>query len=412
VLITWEGKPATLNFLRDVTAQKKMEAQLQQARKMETIGTLASGVAHDLNNILSGVVSYPELLLLDMPSDNPYHKPLSTIKKSGEKAAAIVQDLLTLARRGVFVSEVVALNQIVSETLQTPEIDKVVQYHPKTRITVHLDDNLLNIKGSPVHLSKTIFNLISNAAEAMPQGGDITISTTNEYVDGPVPGHDEIKQGDYVVLTVADTGIGIAAEDLEKIFEPFFTKKKMGRSGTGLGMAVVWGTVKDHKAYIDIDSEKGRGTTFSLFFPGTRKVSAQANQPVPFEDLKGDGEAILIVDDVDEQRKIASAILTQLGYRATTVTGGKAAVSYLKCNHADLVVLDMIMPPGIDGFETYQQIIAFKPDQKTVIASGYAETDQVKKMQQLGAGTYVKKPYTLEKIGQAVKAELAKPGQN
>ena len=408
VLITWEGKPAVLNFLRDVTAQKKMEAQLQQARKMETIGTLAGGVAHDLNNILSGVVSYPELLLMDMPSDNPYHKPLSTIKKSGEKAAAIVQDLLTLARRGVFVAEVVDLNQIVLESLQTPEIDKVIQYHPETRITVDLNDNLLNIKGSPVHLSKTIFNLISNAAEAMPHGGDITISTANQYIDEPVPGHDEIKQGDYVVLKVADTGIGIVAEDIEKIFEPFFTKKKMGRSGTGLGMAVVWGTVKDHKGYIDVDSQTGHGTTFSLFFPTTRKVPAVGRAPLVFEDLKGGGETILVVDDVDEQREIASAILTQLGYRVTTVNDGKAAVNYLESHDADLVVLDMIMPPGIDGFETYQQIIAFKPGQKTIIASGYTETDQVKKMQQLGAGAYVKKPYTLEKIGQAVKSELGK----
>ena len=408
VLITWKGKPAVLNFLRDVTSQKKMEAQLQQARKMETIGTLASGVAHDLNNILSGVVSYPELLLMDMPSDNPFHKPLSTIKKSGEKAAAIVQDLLTLARRGVFVSEVVDLNQIVSESLQAPEIDKVIQYHPETRITVDLDDNLLNIKGSPVHLSKTLFNLISNAVEAMPHGGDITISTANQYIDEPVQGHDEIKQGDYVVLKVADTGIGIAAEDLEKIFEPFFTKKKMGRSGTGLGMAVVWGTVNDHKGYIDVDSQTGHGTTFSLFFPITRKVSAIGRAPLAFKDLKGGGETILVVDDVDEQREIASAILTQLGYRVTAVTGGKAAVNYLESHHADLVVLDMIMPPGIDGFETYQQIIAFNPGQKTIIASGYTETDQVKKMQQLGAGAYVKKPYTLEKIGQAVKSELGK----
>ena len=261
-----------------------------------------------------------------------------------------------------------------------------------------------------MHLSKTIFNLISNAAEAMPDGGEITISTANQYVDCPVQGHDEIKQGDYAVLKIADTGIGIAAEDQEKIFEPFFTKKKMGRSGTGLGMAVVWGTVKDHKGYIDIDSRKGQGTTFSLYFPVTRQLrpSEGARPTAAFEDLKGDGEMILVVDDVDEQREIASAILTQLGYRVETVSGGEAAVGYLKSNHADLVVLDMIMPPGIDGLETYQRIIALKPGQKTVIASGYTETGRVRKMQQLGAGAYVKKPYTLEKIGQAVKSELDK----
>ncbi len=410
VLITWEGKPAVLNFLRDVTSQKKMEIELRKARKMETIGTLAGGVAHDLNNILSGVVSYPELLLLNMPADSPYRKPMLTIQKSGEKAAAIVQDLLTMARRGVFVAEVVNLNLIVTETLQTPEVEKILQYHPKVRIIIHLDDHLLNIKGAPVQLSKAIFNLISNAAEAMPDGGEITISTANQYVDCPVQGHDEIKQGDYAVLKIADTGIGIAAEDQEKIFEPFFTKKKMGRSGTGLGMAVVWGTVKDHKGYIDIDSRKGQGTTFSLYFPVTRQLrpSEGARPTAAFEDLKGDGEMILVVDDVDEQREIASAILTQLGYRVKTVNSGKSAIDYLENNHADLVVLDMIMPPGIDGLETYQQIVASKPGQKTVIASGYTETDRVKKMQKLGAGAYVKKPYTLEKIGQAVKSELGK----
>jgi len=410
VLITWKGKPAILNFLRDVTSQKKMEIELRKARKMETIGTLAGGVAHDLNNILSGVVSYPELLLLNMPADSSYRKPMLTIQKSGEKAAAIVQDLLTMARRGVFVSEVVNLNLIVTETLQTPEVEKILQYHPKARIIAHLDDHLLNIKGAPVQLSKAIFNLISNAAEAMPDGGEIVISTVNQYVDRPIQGYDEIKQGDYVVLRVADTGIGIAAEDLEKIFEPFFTKKKMGRSGTGLGMAVVWGTVKDHNGYIDIDSRKGQGTTFFLYFPVTRQLqpSAGARPPVALKDLRGDGETILVVDDVQEQREIASAILIQLGYRVTTVNSGKGAVNYLEKNHADLVVLDMIMPPGIDGLETYQQIIALKPDQKTVIASGYTETDRVKKMQKLGAGAYIKKPYALEKIGQAVKTELEK----
>ena len=266
----------------------------------------------------------------------------------------------------------------------------------------------MNIKGAPVQLSKTIFNLVSNAAEAMPHGGEIVISTVNQHVDRPVKGYDEIKQGDYAVLQVADTGTGIAVEDQEKIFEPFFTKKKMGRSGTGLGMAVVWGTVKDHKGYIDIDSQQGQGTTFFLYFPVTRQQAAAAPLPAELEDFKGDGETILVVDDVDEQREIASAILTQLGYRVTTVNSGEAAIGYLKNNQADLVVLDMIMPPGIDGLETYQQIVAFKPGQKIVIASGYTETDRVKAMQKLGAGAYVKKPYTLEKIGLAVKSELDK----
>jgi len=244
--------------------KKRLEAQLQQAQKMEAIGTLAGGVAHDLNNILSGLVGYPELLLMDIPEDSPFRKPILTIQKSGEKAATIVQDLLTLARRGVAVTEVVSLNHIISEYLKSPEYEKLKSFHPSVQVETNIEKDLLNILGSPVHLSKTVMNLISNAAEAMPEGGKIFISTENRYIDSPIRGYDHVKEGDYVTLSVSDTGVGISSEDMERIFEPFYTKKVMGRSGTGLGMAVVWGTVKDHKGYIDLRSAEGKGTTFTL----------------------------------------------------------------------------------------------------------------------------------------------------
>ncbi|MDP8228032.1 MAG: PAS domain S-box protein, partial [Candidatus Electryoneaceae bacterium] len=259
ILITWEGRPATLNFLRDITEQKKLEFQLQRAQKMEAIGTLAGGVAHDLNNVLSGIVSYPELLLLDLPEDSPLRKPILTIQKSGQKAADIVQDLLTLARRGVVATEVVNINQIINSNLKSPECENLKQFYPDAKIESNLEAYLLNIMGSSVHLSKTVMNLVSNAAEAMPEGGNIFISTESKYIDKPIRGYDDVKEGDYVILTVSDTGIGISSGDLERIFEPFYTKKVMGRSGTGLGMAVVWGTVKDHKGYIDVQSTEGKG---------------------------------------------------------------------------------------------------------------------------------------------------------
>ncbi|MBW1765382.1 MAG: hypothetical protein JRJ23_11740, partial [Deltaproteobacteria bacterium] len=163
----------------------------------------------------------------------------------------------------------------------------------------NLDKDLLNIIGSPVHLSKMLMNLVSNAAEAMPAGGKIKISTENRYVGTPVKGYDNVKEGDYVVLTVSDTGTGIPGEDLEKIFEPFYTKKIMGRSGTGLGMAVVWGTVKDHKGYIDVDSTVGKGTTFTLYFPITSKEIEGEKKPLSIEEYSGNGEKILVVDDVE-----------------------------------------------------------------------------------------------------------------
>ena len=386
--------------------KEELQIQLQRAQKMEAIGTLAGGVAHDLNNILSGIVSYPELLLLDLKDDSPLRKPILTIQKSGEKAAAIVQDLLTLARRGVEATEVVNLNSIISEYLKSPEHARLELNHPNSRIATHLDQNLLNILGSPVHLSKTVMNLVSNAAEAMLEGGSIAITTENRHMDKNVYGFDEIDKGDYATLIIKDTGIGISPEDMERIFEPFYTKKTMGRSGTGLGMAVVWGTVKDHRGYIDLQSTEGLGTEITLYFPVTRKVFSQEAEMASIQDVRGKGESILVVDDIKEQRLIATEILEKLGYEVTTMPSGEEAVEYLNDHSTDLLVLDMIMEPGIDGLDTYKKILEIHPDQKSIIASGYSESARVKEAQVLGAGTYVKKPYLLEKIGRAIRAEL------
>ncbi len=424
VWITWTYKPIfdsensfteILCIGNDITELKRadqekeeLQAQLQRAQKMEAIGTLAGGVAHDLNNILSGIVSYPELLLMDLPEDSPLRKPIITIQKSGEKAAAIVQDLLTLARRGVETTEVINLNAIISDYLLSPEHARLEMENPRVTVEKHLDENLLNILGSPVHLSKTVMNLISNAAEAMSNGGTIVITTENRHMDRIKNAFDDINKGDYATVTVTDTGIGIPPEDIDRIFEPFYTKKAMGRSGTGLGMAVVWGTVKDHRGYIDIQSTEGQGTEITLYFPVTRKVFSRESKVAAMNEFMGNGESILVVDDIEEQRLIATEILEKLGYRVTTVASGEEAVNYMRTHRADLMVLDMIMEPGIDGLETYRRILEIHPGQKSIIASGYSESVRVKETQRLGAGTYVKKPYLLEKIGRAVKAELVK----
>jgi PAS domain S-box-containing protein len=395
-------------FIEDITERKHLETKLQQAQKMEAIGTLAGGVAHDLNNILSGMVSYPELLLMDMPDESPLRESLLTIQQSGQKAAAIVQDLLTLARRGVSVRENIDLNRLVEQYLKSPEHQKILEYHPGIEVVCDLEPGLLNIVGSPVHLSKTVMNLVSNAAEAMPDGGRIRIATDTCYIDQSLKGYDTVEEGDYVRLKVADNGVGISAEDIDRIFEPFFTKKTMGRSGTGLGMAVVWGTVKDHSGYIDVQSNLGEGTKFTLHFPVSRKEIEKDKPKISIDRYKGQGESILVVDDVKEQRKIASQILEKLGYNVKSVPSGEEALTYLKDNAADLLVLDMIMNPGIDGLETYKKILEFHPGQKAVIASGYSESDLVKEAQSMGAGAYIKKPYSFEKIGMAVKGELVK----
>ncbi len=391
--------------------RRELESKLRRAQKMEAIGTLAGGVAHDLNNILSGLVSYPELLLLELPEDSHLRQPIITIKKSGEKAAQIVQDLLTLARRGVATTEVVNLNQIIHEYLTSPEFDKLIMYHPKTRIETMLEDSLLNIMGSPVHLSKTVMNLVANAAEAMPAGGVITIQTQNRYIDTAVRGYDNIEEGDYVKFTIIDVGVGIASHDMDRIFEPFFTKKVMGRSGTGLGMAVVWGTVKDHRGYIDVRSKENQGTMFTLYFPVTRKEIVTQKEASNIDGVVGAGETILVVDDVEEQREIASRMLIKMGYSAATAPSGEEAVLHIQDNPVDLVILDMIMAPGMDGLETYRQILRIRPGQKAIIASGYSETERAKEAQRLGAGGYIKKPYSMENIGMAIKRELVKESE-
>lgn len=407
------GEPMILATIRDITAIRKaewereqLELQLQRVEKMEAMGTLVGGVAHDLNNILSGIVSYPELLLMQLPEESPMRGPVQTIHETGKRAAAIVQDLLTMARRGVTVTEVVDLNAVVESYIQSPEFAKMLTYHPLVSVHRELGDDLCHVLGSPVHLNQTVMNLLSNAAESMPDGGIIRVSTENCTVARPLTGYDEVTPGEYVKLTVTDTGTGIAPEDLHRIFEPFYTKKKMGRSGTGLGMSVVWGTVKDHKGFIDANSTMGQGTTFMLYFPKTRQPPEHQDNDNSLSAWKGKGQTILVVDDSREQQEIAHNILTELGYAVDTVSSGEAALEYLNTRSVDLVILDMIMEPGMDGLDTYKAIIAIKPDQKTLIASGFSETDRVREAHRLGAGAYVRKPYTINSIARAVHGIL------
>jgi len=413
-LLDDNGHPiGILGVTRDITERYKAEQEkaelresLARSKKMEALGTLAGGVAHDLNNVLSGIVSYPDLLLMDIPRDSPLRRPIEVIQESGKKAAAIVQDLLTLARRGVPVEEIINLNDLVSEYLLSPEYNRLKSFHPFVGIETRLAPDLLNVKGSPIHLSKTIMNLVSNAAEAMPEGGAIKIVTENRYQDAAMKRPLENGPDESVVLQVSDSGVGIPPDDLQRIFEPFFTKKKMGRSGTGLGMAVVWGTVQDHKGRIDVRSVEGRGTEVTAFFPATRESFSKVALEPSLDAYKGTGETILVVDDMNEQREIAAKIITQLGYVAKSVDSGEQAVEFLKHEKADLLILDMIMDPGIDGLETYHRVKVSNPQQKAIITSGYAETERVRTAQRLGAGGYLRKPYTVQNLAVAIKAEL------
>ncbi|MFZ1986530.1 MAG: PAS domain S-box protein, partial [Desulfatitalea sp.] len=389
--IEYSGNQSILAMVKDVTEhkraeenKKKLEARVVRAEKMETLATLAGGVAHDLNNILSGIVGYPELILMQLPDDSPLKRPIETMHQSAKKAAAIVQDLLTLSRRGAMSMAVINLNTIVREYIDSPEFEKMLSYLPKVSVKIDLEDDLVNFNGSTVHVSKTLMNLLSNAAEAMPEGGTVCVTTQNCYVDKQLQEYERIKEGEYCVLSVADTGVGISEADQDKIFEPFFTKKKMGRSGTGLGLTVVWGSVKDHGGYIDVKSELCKGTEIKVYFPATRACAAENESRIDLSTLKGHGEKILIVDDIKEQLEIAKDMLGSLNYRTVAVESGEEAVEYLVTNACDLILLDMIMSPGMDGLETCKEIVRNNPHQKVILASGYSETDRVKEALRIG----------------------------
>ena len=412
--IEMEGQEIVHFEIRDITNRKQTERSLadtqkirERWKKMESLGLLAGGVAHDLNNILSAIISYPELILLDLPKESNLRKPLEIIKEAGQKSADIVQDLLTLAKGVAITTEPLNLNDCIRDYLYSSIYEQLRMVNPLVTIITELKDDLFNIEGSQVHIRKVLMNLMSNAAEAIEHDGKVCLSTTNRCLDRNSQGYQVIPAGEYAVLSVSDDGSGISPEHLERVFEPFYSKKIMGRQGTGLGLSVVWNVIQEHGGYVDLKSDD-KGTTFDLYFPISRNIVSKQKCPLSMDDLMGKGETILVVDDLKSQQEIVCQMLQKLGYSGISVDSGEQAIEYLKKEPVDLVILDMIMDPGINGRETYEGIIALRPTQKAIVTSGYAETDDVKKVLQLGAGQFLKKPLSISILGHAIKHELHK----
>lgn len=398
-----------LSELKETEKQKrKLENQLQQSQKMEALGLMAGGVAHDLNNILAGIVGYPELMIRQLPDDSALIKPLNAIFDSGKRASVIVADLLTISKDAASATEVMNLNTLVMEYLESPEFYKLRSNHPSVEFRTDLASERADISCSPVHVKKCIMNLISNAAEAIEEKGHILISSRDldakQYKELP----SNLKPGKYVMLQIKDTGHGIPAESLRHIFEPFYSKKVMGRSGTGLGLTVVWKTMNDHNGTVIVDSGDN-GTVFKLYFPVSTKIAGAQSISADFSTLQvGAGEKILVVDDEPNLRDIACQMLEALGYQAEAVESGEEAVELLKHRDFELLIMDMLMEPGISGYKAYEKIVEFKPSQKAIIASGFSINRDVEATLRLGAGDFIKKPYTIEQIGSSVKRVLGK----
>ncbi len=390
---------------RDEEDKKELEKELHQAQRLESIGLMAGGVAHDLNNILSGIVGYPELILHDLPEDSKLRRPIEAIHESGKRAATVVEDLLTVARGAASTRELYNMNSLVEEYLHSPECMKLKSLHPEVSCQHRLAAEFPNVLCSSVHVKKCLMNLVTNGAESSGDEGTVVVATFNCNIDSVESAKQNMAAGDYLIIKIQDNGSGISKKDMDHIFEPFYSKKVMGRSGTGLGLTVVWNTMEDHRGKVLVESNE-QGTCFQLYFPINKEdkiVQPNGNDEL-FTSVSN--ESILVVDDELHLREIASNMLHTLGYRVDVASSGEEAIQFIKDNKVDLLVLDMLMEPGINGRQTYEEVKKLYPDQKALVASGFSESDEVKATLKLGAGGFIKKPYSMNQLGRAVKEAL------
>jgi len=389
--------------------ERELETKLSNARRMESLGLLAGGVAHDLNNLLGPVLAYPDIILSQLAPEDPISEDLFEIKSAAIKSAAIIQDLLTLARRGSFHSDILSLNTVIDAFLNSPAFKNRMQTLANISIHKEVEETLPTIIGSAHHLTQVVMNICLNGMESMKEGGQLSIQTFSQTLTVPRSvRYGEVEPGSYVVLKVRDEGEGIPSDLMDHIFEPFFTRKKLGLSGTGLGLSVVYGITQDLGGTIDLESKEGQGSSFTIYFPATDlplKATPESNLP------EGHNERILVVDDVEAQRKLATRLLKQLGYRVAQAESGQAALDYIQREHVDLVLLDMIMDPGWNGLETYLHLIKVRPHLRCVICSGYADQESMEEADALGLQDRIMKPYTVEKLSVTVREVLDRPDE-
>ncbi len=383
--------------------QNELQQKLERARRMESLGALAGGVAHDLNNMLGPLVAYPELILMSLDENSPIRADVERIGKAATDAANVIQDLLTLARRGRYEMEPLDLVQTVKDYLESPSARDTRKRKPEVDLIVNLPEDPTIIMGSPTHLSKAIMNLFVNAFDAIEVSGTVTLTVSRRHITQLSSGFSRVEPGDYVMLEISDSGVGIPPENISKVFEPYYSTKTMGRSGSGLGLSVVYGIVKDHKGYYDILSDVGQGTQFQLFFP---ECEENTRETAPDLSNCNGNESILVVDDVEDQRRLAKRLLSSFGYDVYTVVSGEEALKFIQRRAVDIVVIDMVLQGDFDGLDTYRHILKLYPQQKAVIVSGFSKTERVEEMKQIGAGAYIRKPYTRRTIGKAVRDEL------
>lgn len=410
-----QNPPLLLFAVRDLSERyqgvkdrAKLEERLRYAMRMESIGLMAGKVAHDLNNILSAVVTFPELLMLDVPANGKLRNDLQRIKTAGQQAADVVADLLTVARGSTTQQKVLNLNTLLTDYLESLDFLNLNKQAKEISITSYLAPELATTSISASHVLNCISNLVKNGIEAIDGPGAIHLATNNRILANTHRGYEEIPAGEYAVLTVKDSGQGISADHLPRIFDPFYSKKEMGKSGTGLGLTVIMHTMRDHNGFIDVTSS-ARGTAFELYFPIDHQRVSKKPQINSLDRLLGNGERLLIIDDEEAQRLLATSVLRRLGYVAQSVATGEQAIALLKNSTFDLLVLDLILEPGLSGYDTYRKILQFVPDQKAIVTSGYHTHPDLQKFSTLGVSRYLGKPLSVASLAQAVQEMLHPP---
>ena len=398
-----EGAPLGLQgIIRDISEKQRLEARLQHAQRMESIGTLAGGIAHNFNNLLMGIMGYTSLMLLDTDSDHPNFKMLKNIVKQVESGSKMTRQLLGYAREGGYEVKPINLNLLIKETSDTFGITK-------KGITVHQDlsEKLYGIMADQSQMEQVLMNLYVNAADAMEGGGDLFLKTDNVTHEEMTGEHyHDVKPGNYVLLTVRDTGVGMDRETRERIFEPFFTTKGLGR-GTGLGMASTYGIIKAHGGYIHLFSEKGQGTTFKIYVPATEQ-EVRVKKEVPDELLKGEG-TVLLVDDEEIILDSGRQMLKHLGYDVLLAQNGQEALELYKKNHdrVDMVLLDMVMPI-MGGGETFDRIKEMHSEVKVLLSSGYSLEGEAREIMERGCDAFIQKPFSLKMLSRKIGEILGK----
>jgi signal transduction histidine kinase/CheY-like chemotaxis protein/HAMP domain-containing protein len=408
-LIQESERVGTVIVAKEITSKvqaeaekRALEAQLQQAQKMEAIGTLAGGIAHNFNNLLMGIQGNASLILMGTDPDHPHYQKAKNVEKLVQSGSRLTSQLLGYAREGRFQIKPVSVNRLIRETGETFGLAR-----KDIRIVQDLSEDIRAVLADEGQIEQVLMNLLVNAADAMPKGGTLYLKSENVSARSFSHKVHEVKPGNYVLMTIRDTGTGMDRKTLERIFEPFFTTKGMGK-GTGLGLASVYGIVRAHGGYVDVESEEGRGTTFYIYLPAGGEPVSRDTEAMPV--FTRGHEKVLLVDDEEMVLDVGQKILGAMGYDVSLAKSGKEAIDLYRDQNGriDLVLLDMVMPDMCGG-ETYDSLKRINPAVKVLLSSGYSIDGQAAEILKRGCNGFIQKPFNMEQLSRKIRDVLQQP---